>query len=101
MRVKYAIKNCQVCTGVSQPQKAFESVVFQLLGVETCNNEQMILIGQFLILCFKLTNRRSSGVTTIDTILAGKIKLAPALIASLKPAWLRVSCACKAKTKYV
>ena len=45
MRVKYAIKNCQVCTGVSQPQKAFESVVFQLLGVETCNNEQMILIG--------------------------------------------------------
>ena len=33
----------------------------------------MILIGQFLILCFKLTNRRSSGVTTIDTILAGEM----------------------------
>ena len=70
MRVKFAFKKCQVCTGVSQPQKAFESVVFQLLCAETCNNEQMILVGSLLILCFKLINRQWNGVTTI---LAGKI----------------------------
>ena len=88
MRVKYAMKNCQVCTGVfffffQAPPRLHGSIATSksvrkrcfstFVCWNLCNYEQMILIGWYLILCFKLTNRRCNGVITIDTLLAGKI----------------------------